>query len=234
MAGNVLQSFAFEMFADGELFYKGDSLFGYHSEEALANQVGLDRGEYLPPWYEHQNIGLDQLEEIDLTKPQQRTTYFEAKPEQPYYRLASDQLDLLHRLHLMQDGGDYGKGYLYGWRGVKPEDWYYDCHFFKDPVMPGSLGVESILQALQLYAIKNGLGRTLKSPRFAMTQGIDFKWKYRGQIIRPNPNMYMDAHISDIVQNERGVTVLADANLWKDGMRIYELKKIGIAILETA
>ena len=40
--GAVLQNFSYELSADGEVFYTGESLFGYLSAAALANQVGLE------------------------------------------------------------------------------------------------------------------------------------------------------------------------------------------------
>jgi 3-hydroxymyristoyl/3-hydroxydecanoyl-(acyl carrier protein) dehydratase len=33
-----------------------------------------------------------------------------------------------------------------------------------DPVMPGSLGIEAMLQAMQVYALEMDLGKHLKSP----------------------------------------------------------------------
>ena len=54
VTGAVLQNFTYELSADGEVFYPGESLFGYFSEAALANQVGLDNGTYVAPWIERE------------------------------------------------------------------------------------------------------------------------------------------------------------------------------------
>ena len=51
---------------------------------------------------------------------------------------------------MARKGGRYGKGYVYASRPVNPQDWFYPFHFYQDPVMPGSLGVEAILEAMQV------------------------------------------------------------------------------------
>ncbi|HEX2418029.1 MAG TPA: beta-ketoacyl synthase N-terminal-like domain-containing protein, partial [Micromonosporaceae bacterium] len=43
-AGDVLQKFRYELSADGEVFYRGESLFGYHTAASLGQQAGLDNG----------------------------------------------------------------------------------------------------------------------------------------------------------------------------------------------
>ncbi|URN13874.1 hypothetical protein LUW77_28335 [Streptomyces radiopugnans] len=50
--GATLQKFRYRLLADDEVFYEGESLFGYFTEQALSNQVGLDSGTYVPPWLE--------------------------------------------------------------------------------------------------------------------------------------------------------------------------------------
>ena len=62
--------------------------------------------------------------------------------------------------------------------------WYFPCHFYLDPVMPGSLGIESIVEAIQCLALQTGLTQPFRSPRFGHAPGVGTAWKYRGQIAK--------------------------------------------------
>lgn len=98
--------------------------------------------------------------------------------------------------------------------------------------MPGSLGVEAILQAMQIWALENDLGAPFNNPRFTHDL-TTVKWKYRGQIIPDNKIMSLDVHISRVENKAGKITVFADASLYKDGLRIYELANAQIALIEA-
>jgi 3-hydroxymyristoyl/3-hydroxydecanoyl-(acyl carrier protein) dehydratase len=99
--------------------------------------------------------------------------------------------------------------------------------------MPGSLGVEAILQAMQIYALDQDLGAQLNSPRFEQVLDHQIVWKYRGQITPDNERMQLEVHISQVDRREGEVTILGDASLWKNDLRIYEVKQIALRLVET-
>ena len=43
-------------------------------------------------------------------------------------------------------GGRAGLGYYEAVKGIDRKEWYFTAHFHLDPVMPGSLGLEAMLQ----------------------------------------------------------------------------------------
>ena len=47
--------------------------------------------------------------------------------------------------------------------------------------MPGSLGVEAVIELMQTYAISTDLGKGFTNPKFGQILS-DIKWKYRGQL----------------------------------------------------
>jgi 3-hydroxyacyl-[acyl-carrier protein] dehydratase / trans-2-decenoyl-[acyl-carrier protein] isomerase len=59
---------------------------------------------------------------------------------------------------ISEQGGGYGKGLIRAELDVKPDLWFFPCHFKGDPVMPGSLGVDALWQLLGFFS---GLGRHL-------------------------------------------------------------------------
>ncbi|MBS1250206.1 MAG: hypothetical protein MAG431_01796 [Chloroflexi bacterium] len=48
--GIILQNFAFQLSHKGEVFYEGESSFGYFKEQVMRNQKGLDGGQSTQPW----------------------------------------------------------------------------------------------------------------------------------------------------------------------------------------
>ena len=99
--------------------------------------------------------------------------------------------------------------------------------------MPGSLGVEAILQVMRLFALQQDLGKNMQSPCFTHVPGIT-EWKYRGQIIPDNDRMEIDVHIKTVDRSDRKITITADANLWKDGIRIYQVTDAAISLEESS
>ena len=54
---------------------------------------------------------------------------------------------MLHRVvHISETGGKFGKGFAIGEYDVRPNDWYFPCHFKGRPIMPGVLGIDAVFQ----------------------------------------------------------------------------------------
>ncbi|GAA2509204.1 beta-ketoacyl synthase N-terminal-like domain-containing protein [Streptomyces longisporus] len=224
MPGSILQNFSYELSCDGEVFYTGESLFGYFNEKALAHQVGLDKGQHVLPWLDTQPARPPGTRRVDLRD------FRAAESARRGPRLAGGHLDLVEWVDILPGGGEHGQGYLRGHRSIRPDEWYFSCHFHRDPVMPGSLGVEALLQGMQVYAVETGLTDGLRNPRFALSAGTDTTWSYRGQILRTDPDMEFDVHIKEIRREPGRIVLLGDAHVWKSTLRIYRLGDLGIEI----
>ena len=231
--GLIIQKFEFQLLCEDEPFYQGDMVFGYFSQSVLAKQVGLDGGKVVRPWYEQSNPSHLPAIYIDLKTPVNRQKFYQAQPSKPHYRLAHSQLDFLDEVLIVEAGGHHGQGYIYASKAITPTDWYFPCHFYQDPVMPGALGVEAILQAMKVYALQLDLVRQFKSPRFGQVINHQITWKYRGQITQENRKMYLEIHISKIDVGDERINIIGDASLWKDNMRIYEVKDVAICLFES-
>ncbi|MGL4711791.1 MAG: 3-hydroxyacyl-[acyl-carrier-protein] dehydratase FabA, partial [Shewanella sp.] len=159
---NIIQNFSFELSCDGEPFYQGKAVFGYFKGDALKNQLGIDNGKTTQPWHVQNGIAADS--QINLLDKQHRS--FNAPEGQPHYRLAGGQLNFIDKAEIVAAGGKAGLGYLYAERTIDPSDWFFQFHFHQDPVMPGSLGVEAIIELMQTYAIDQDLGAGFKNSKF--------------------------------------------------------------------
>lgn len=231
--GAILQKFEFQLSCDREVFYQGEMVFGYFSHQVLANQVGLDSGQIVRPWHEENQITYLAKINLDLNDTLIHQKFYRSQPNQPYYHLASNKLDFLDEVLIIELGGNNQKGYIYATKNLSKEDWYFPYHFYQDPVMPGALGIEAILQAMQVYALQVNLGKQFKSPRFGQVLNHKISWKYRGQITPENKKMSLEIHISAIEFETDQVKIIGDASLWKEDLRIYEVKDIAICLLES-
>ena len=231
LGGTIIQKFTFAVSCDGEEFYTGWASFGYFPPEALANQAGLDEGQHIETWLEQNKITNSKRFDLGLGLPK-KLFYQYNLPKKSHFRLSENHLDLIDKVAIVDNGGEYGKGYVHASKIVRRSDWYFTCHFYQDPVMPGSLGVEAILQAMQAYAIQQKLGAKFKNARFTHTPNTKTVWKYRGQILAPDRDMQLEVHIKSITETDGRIEILADAFLWKQTMRIYQVTDLGLAIEE--
>ena len=244
--GMIIQSFTFELYVKDnnkaaqdltshDLFYKGTAVFGYFGADALTNQLGIDNGRVTYPWFEDNKTPKTDIEIIDLTDSD--LALYQASASKPHYKLAGGQMNFIDTVSIVEGGGKAGIAYVHGERTIDATDWFFRYHFHQDPVMPGSLGVEAIIELMQTYALKNDLGKQFTNPRFIAPATL-VKWKYRGQITPLNKQMSLDVHITDIITNtlpdgNSEVRLVGDANLSKDGLRIYEVKDIVLSLIEA-
>jgi 3-hydroxyacyl-[acyl-carrier protein] dehydratase / trans-2-decenoyl-[acyl-carrier protein] isomerase len=53
--------------------------------------------------------------------------------------------------HISDEGGEHGKGQIVAEFDIKPDLWFFLCHFKGDPVMPGCLGLDGLWQLLGFF-----------------------------------------------------------------------------------
>lgn len=62
--------------------------------------------------------------------------------------------------HISDEGGAHGNGQVVAELDVKPDLWFFKCHFIGDPVMPGCLGLDALWQLTGFFlGWKGMLGR---------------------------------------------------------------------------
>lgn len=119
--------------------------------------------------------------------------------------------------------GQHSLGLLRAEKDVTPNDWFFKCHFYQDPVQPGSLGLEGMLQLLQYYLMQQTGWEDFNHPSFESPAiGTTINWKYRGQILSSHTR---SIYTMDIVSIEKGTNFLlamAKASLWVDEKQIYD------------
>ena len=112
-------------------------------------------------------------------------------------------------------------------------EWFFNAHFYQDPVCPGSLGIESFLQMIRFFLVeKFNINPDEFEPGILKEQ--PHEWIYRGQIIPENKEIQIHAHIRNASLADEDYTVVADGALSVDGICIYEMKNFGIVFTKTS
>jgi PfaB family protein len=137
---------------------------------------------------------------------------------------------LVDEIHeLAHEGGPRGLGFVRGSARIDPNSWLFKAHFRGDPVWPGSLGQESLLQLLKVAAAARfGVS---PSSQFASTgDAIAYGFSYRGQITPTNRVMTIHAEIKQCDHTRRWL--LADGCLDVDGRMIYQMRDFSLRLYE--
>jgi 3-hydroxyacyl-[acyl-carrier protein] dehydratase/trans-2-decenoyl-[acyl-carrier protein] isomerase len=103
---------------------------------------------------------------------------------------------------------------------VRKDHWFFLCHFLKDPVQPGCLGVDAVWQLLGLYcaaAGAKGTGRALGCKEVA----------FFGQIRPLNKTVRYELAIRryQYLSSTQTAIVIANAKVFVDDQHIYDVKE---------
>ena len=160
----ILQWYEFAVESAEGLVYEGTAEFGFFPPRAMQRPGGHPRRGGLP----HERGGM-------LTS---RIAGLSGSAAVSGFAVADGrQVD-----EMVPDGGPHGLGLIRGSSQVDPSAWFFAAHFMNDPVWPGSLGLESLLQLLKVMAVTRwgaGPGAVFESP----VLGQSHRWTYRGQIV---------------------------------------------------
>ncbi len=206
--GMIIQHYDMDVRAAGQVIYRGDTYFGFFRAEALANQIGIrDAALYRP--------GQEELA---------RARSFDYPREAPF---PDDRLRMIDRIDVfIPDGGPHGLGFIEGSQPVDPSTWYFQAHFYQDPVCPGSLGLESFLQLLKVKAAERW--GVEPGTEFRYESSLPHRWMYRGQVLPTDHRVVVQAVITEIDDQHRRLK--ADGFLTVDGRTIFQMNDFTLGL----
>jgi 3-hydroxyacyl-[acyl-carrier protein] dehydratase/trans-2-decenoyl-[acyl-carrier protein] isomerase len=119
-------------------------------------------------------------------------------------------------------GGAHGQGVVEAALDIRPDLWFFGCHFEGDPVMPGCLGLDAMWQLAGFFLTWLGL------PGRGRALGVG-EVKFTGQVL---PEASLVRYVVDIKRVlRRGLNlVIADATMSVDGREIYAAKDLRVAL----
>lgn len=125
--------------------------------------------------------------------------------------------------HISLEGGAHGHGEVVAELDVTPDQWFFQCHFHGDPVMPGCLGLDAMWQLLGFF-----LGWTGAEGR-GRARGVG-EVKFSGQV---TPDVKQVRYQIDIKRVIRRQLVLGTANgtLFADDEPIYAASDLRVGLV---
>src|SRR5678816_2103794 len=138
-------------------------------------------------------------------------------------RLPAPPMLMFDRITRIDDtGGAFGKGQLVAELDIRPDLWFFACHFEGDPVMPGCLGLDAMWQLAGFFLPwlgEAGRGRAL---------GVG-QVKFSGQVL---PEAKLVSYEIDIRRVIRGklALVIADGRTYVDGREIYVANDLRVGL----
>jgi 3-hydroxyacyl-[acyl-carrier protein] dehydratase/trans-2-decenoyl-[acyl-carrier protein] isomerase len=123
---------------------------------------------------------------------------------------------------IAEQGGQHGRGLARAELNVKPDLWFFPCHFKGDPVMPGALGLDALWQLLGFFL--GWLGAPGKGRALGMGEV-----KFSGMVI---PTMKKVVYGIDIKRVMRSKLVLGIADGWlsADGTVLYRASDLKVGL----
>jgi len=120
------------------------------------------------------------------------------------------------------DGGAYGHGSMEAELDIRPDLWFFACHFQNDPVMPGCLGLDAMWQLIGFYLTwlrLPGRGRALGAGEV----------KFTGEV---GPNVKLVRYEIDIkrVIRRKLNMAIGDGRLLADGQVIYTASDVRVGL----
>jgi len=127
--------------------------------------------------------------------------------------------------NINETDGVFQKGEVVAELDIKPELWFFDCHFKGDPVMPGCLGLDAMWQLVGFY-----LG-WLEQPGKGRALGVG-EVKFTGQVLDTVKKVTYQISIKRLILRKL-ILAVADGVLKADGEPIYEAKDMKVGLFQS-
>ncbi|MCK3657277.1 3-hydroxyacyl-[acyl-carrier-protein] dehydratase FabA [Pasteurellaceae bacterium Pebbles2] len=140
-------------------------------------------------------------------------------------QLPAPTMLMMDRITEMNEtGGLFEKGYVEAELDIRPDLFFFDCHFIGDPVMPGCLGLDAMWQLVGFYLGwigGEGKGRAL---------GVG-EVKFTGQVLPTAKKVTYRIHFKRVI-NRKLIMGVADGEVEVDGRVIYTATDLKVGLFK--
>ena len=141
-------------------------------------------------------------------------------------RLPLPDLLLMDRIvDISAMGGSRRKGRVVAELDIRPDLWFFACHFQGDPVMPGCLGLDALWQLLGFFLSWMGF------PGKGRALGVG-QVKFFGQVLpRPSTVRY-ELDVERVIER-RLIMGIGNGRVLVDGREIYTAKELRVGLFTS-
>ncbi len=126
---------------------------------------------------------------------------------------------------IAEDGGAFGKGEIVAEMDIRPDLWFFACHFESNPVMPGCLGLDALWQLVGFF-----LGWS-RAPGRGLALGVGAV-KFTGQVLPAQERITYRLDIKRVVRRQVSLAI-ADGIMSVDGQPIYEATGLRVGVFTS-
>jgi 3-hydroxyacyl-[acyl-carrier protein] dehydratase/trans-2-decenoyl-[acyl-carrier protein] isomerase len=126
--------------------------------------------------------------------------------------------------HIDATGGAHGLGRVTAELDIRPNLWFFDCHFIGDPVMPGCLGLDAMWQLVGFYLTwlrLPGRGRALGAGEV----------KFTGEVGPQAKRVTYEIDIKRVIRRKL-VMAVGDGRMLVDGREIYVANDLRVGLFK--
>jgi 3-hydroxyacyl-[acyl-carrier protein] dehydratase/trans-2-decenoyl-[acyl-carrier protein] isomerase len=125
---------------------------------------------------------------------------------------------------ITETGGAYDKGQVIAELDIRPDLWFFDCHFINDPVMPGCLGLDAMWQLVGYFLGWSG------APGKGRALGVG-EVRFTGQVTPTVKQVIYRIALKRVIMR-RLVLGIGDGVMEADGKVIYEAKDLRVGLYD--
>lgn len=126
---------------------------------------------------------------------------------------------------ISEEGGEFDKGFIRAEFDIRPDLWFFACHFVGDPVMPGCLGLDGMWQLLGFFL---GWGGSEGRGRALATGQVNFI----GMVTPDIKKLEFGLDLKRVIRR-RLVLGIADGWLKADGETIFTAADLRVGLFKS-